>query len=69
MISHSFRRPFWDSVEDIDVGLYASALVTVYRFLPEEHSIPIFQICVDPERSEAVKTTAVRACLTLAQEV
>ncbi|KAG6896188.1 hypothetical protein C0992_009811 [Termitomyces sp. T32_za158] len=62
------RKPFWDSLEDIDVALYAEALVALYRFLPEEDAISFFSTCVEPERSEAVKLCAVRACLTLVQE-
>lgn len=49
--------------------MYAEAMVAVFRFLPLEDSLPLFAICVEPERSEAVKTCAVRACLTLTQEV
>ncbi|KNZ78617.1 Neurofibromin [Termitomyces sp. J132] len=62
------RKPFWESVEDIDVALYAEALVVLYRFLPEEDALVFFSTCVEPERSEAVKLCAVRACLTLTQE-
>jgi hypothetical protein len=29
----------------------------------------LFSACVEPERSESVKTCSVRACLTLIQEV
>jgi hypothetical protein len=53
----------------IDVAMYAEALVSVYRFLPVEDALPLFVICAEPERSEAVKTCVVRACLTLAEEV
>jgi hypothetical protein len=52
----------------IDVAMYAEALVALYRFLPEEDALPLFVVCVEPERSEAVKTCVVRACLTLAEE-
>ena len=33
-----------------------------------EDSGPLFNICLEPERSEAVKTCVIRACLTLAQD-
>ncbi|KAG6854445.1 hypothetical protein C0991_006524 [Blastosporella zonata] len=62
------RKPFWESPEEIDVALYAEAMVAVYRFLSEEEALALFAICVEPERSEAVKLCAVRACLTLVQE-
>jgi hypothetical protein len=42
--------------------------VAVYRFLPIEDSGPLFQICFEAERSAPVKTSVVRACLTLAQD-
>ncbi|KAG6811909.1 hypothetical protein H0H92_005307 [Tricholoma furcatifolium] len=62
------RKPFWECPDEIDVALYAEALVAIYRYLPEEDVLPLFSICVEPERSEAVKLCAVRACLTLVQE-
>lgn len=49
--------------------LYAQALTMVFRFLPEEDSLQLFEECLAPERSEAVKLCAIRACLTLIQEV
>jgi neurofibromin 1 len=48
--------------------MYAEALVSLYRFLPREDSLALFEVCVEPDRSEAVKTCAVRACITLAEE-
>ncbi|GLB34218.1 putative GTPase-activator protein for Ras-like GTPases [Lyophyllum shimeji] len=62
------RKPFWESDDEIDVAMYAEALVAVFRFLPEEDALSLFSTCVEPERSEAVKLCAVRACLTLVQE-
>ncbi|TFK62722.1 hypothetical protein BDN72DRAFT_964371 [Pluteus cervinus] len=64
----STKKPFWESYEEIDVAMYAEAMVSIFRFLPLEDSIPLFTVCVEPERSEAVKTCATRACLTLVQE-
>jgi hypothetical protein len=64
------NKPFWDPLQDdLDIALYSEVLVTAFRFLPEEQSLPLFSVCANAERSEAVKTVAVRACLTLAQEV
>lgn len=51
------------------MGLYSEALATVFRFLPEEESIPLFVTCLEPERSDAVKITVARAVLMLALEV
>lgn len=62
------RQSVWE-VEEIDVVLYANALVTVYRFLPPEESLSLIKEWMEPTRSDAVKICAVRACLTLAQEV
>ncbi len=62
-------RPFWECPDDIDVAMLADVMAALYRFLPEEESIPIFQRCVEPERSEAVKICAVKACLTLIVDV
>ncbi|KAF9067659.1 hypothetical protein BDP27DRAFT_1225535 [Rhodocollybia butyracea] len=62
------RKPFWEYSEDVNVPLWAEALVSVYRFLPREDSDMLFMACLEPERSEAVKLCAVRACLTLLQE-
>ncbi|KAJ2930404.1 hypothetical protein H1R20_g6694, partial [Candolleomyces eurysporus] len=62
------RKAFWDNSEEIDVALYADALVAIFRFMPEEDSIPIFMECIEPERSEAVKTCVIRATLTLVNE-
>ncbi|KAF8638594.1 hypothetical protein AX17_002135 [Amanita inopinata Kibby_2008] len=68
LISNSYRRLFWENSEDIDITLFAEALVAAYRFLPPEDSLPLFAACLRPERSDAVKTCVVRACLTLLQE-
>lgn len=63
------KKPFWETTEDIDIALCAEAIVSTFRFLPEDDYLPLFSVCVEPERSEAVKTCALRACLTLVQEV
>lgn len=62
------RKPFWESYDDIDLALYADALVAIFRFLPVEDSTQLFQQCSEPERSEPVKTCAIRACVTLVQD-
>jgi neurofibromin 1 len=62
-------KPFWLSRDEIDIGLYAEALAAVFRFLPEEESLPLFIACLEPERSEAVKIVAARAGSMLALEV
>ncbi|KAG5638079.1 hypothetical protein H0H81_001929 [Sphagnurus paluster] len=66
--SHPTRKPYWESIDEIDVAIYAETLVAIFRFLPEEDALSLFTICLEPERSEAVKLCAVRACLTLIQE-
>ncbi|KAI6130277.1 hypothetical protein EDD16DRAFT_1541379 [Pisolithus croceorrhizus] len=62
------QRPFWESYEEVDVATWAEALVTTFRFLPEEESLPIFASCLEPERSDAIKICAIKACTTLASE-
>ncbi|RPD66792.1 hypothetical protein L226DRAFT_452976 [Lentinus tigrinus ALCF2SS1-7] len=59
------ERPFWECPDEIDVAMLSDVMAALYRFLPEEESLSIFLQCVEPERSEAVKICAVKACLTL----
>ncbi|KAF7302288.1 Ras-GAP domain-containing protein [Mycena indigotica] len=61
------QKPFWD-LDEIDVALYGQALAAIFRFLPEQDSLLLFEECLMPERSDAVKLCVVRACLTLIQE-
>lgn len=42
--------------------------MAVSRFLPLEDAAPLFQACMEPERSDAVKTCAIRASLTFVQD-
>ncbi|CCM02314.1 uncharacterized protein FIBRA_04405 [Fibroporia radiculosa] len=62
------QKPFWEC-DEIDVALVADVLVTIYRYLPPEESLPLFGLCVDPERSPAVKITVAKACITLIEEM
>jgi len=62
-------RPFWESDDEIDVGIISDILVVIYRYIPEEESVPIFQLCLDQSRSCAVKMCAVRALTLLSIEV
>jgi len=62
------RKPFWESYDDIDLALYADALVAIFRSVPVEDSTQLFQQCTEAERSEPVKTCAIRACVTLVQD-
>ncbi|KAL0949203.1 hypothetical protein HGRIS_009281 [Hohenbuehelia grisea] len=66
-LSH-VRKPFWDTEQDIDLGLYAECLVILFRFCAEDEAIEAFKACMEPERSDAVKTVAIRALLTLVLE-
>lgn len=63
------NKPFWECPDEIDVGLVADALVTTFRFLSEEESIPIIKQALQPEMSDAVKICALKACITLITEV
>ncbi|KAI0089247.1 hypothetical protein BDY19DRAFT_1089227 [Irpex rosettiformis] len=62
------RKPFYECPDEIDVALVADAMVTLYRFLPESDSIPVFVQSLQPEMSDAVKIAAVKACITLITE-
>ncbi|PSR92202.1 hypothetical protein PHLCEN_2v4732 [Hermanssonia centrifuga] len=62
------QKPFWECPEEIDVALVADALVTVFRFLAEDESLPLFKQCLQPEMSDAVKISALKACITLITE-
>lgn len=63
------QKPFWDSFDEIDIGTYAEALVAVFRFLPDEESVPLFVACLEPERADAIKICAIKAASILASEV
>lgn len=63
------QKPFWDAFDEIDIGTYAEALVAVFRFLPDEESVPLFVACLEPERADAVKICAIKAASILASEV
>ncbi len=63
------RKPFYECSDEIDVALVADAMVTLYRFLPESDSIPVFVQSLQPEMSDAVKIAATKACITLITEV
>ncbi|KAK2465915.1 hypothetical protein APHAL10511_001556 [Amanita phalloides] len=66
--SATYRKMYSEHYDEIDIPFYAEALVALYRFLPPEDSLPLFLHCLRSEKSDAVKATAVRACLTLVQE-
>jgi neurofibromin 1 len=63
------QRPFWESPDEIDVTIFADALVALYRFSPLEDVLPLFQTCLEAERSDAVKLVAIKASVTLSVEV
>lgn len=62
-------KPFYETTEMIDVDLYADALVAIYRFSHSTAIDTVFPACIVPERSDAVKTCVMKACLTIATEV
>ncbi|KAH8826519.1 hypothetical protein DL96DRAFT_1529897 [Flagelloscypha sp. PMI_526] len=59
------QRAFWDRSDEIDVLLYAAILSHIYIFSSQSDSIPFILSFLEPERSDAVKTCAVLACLML----
>lgn len=62
-------KPFYETNDMIDVDLYADALVAIYRFNHQIAIDSIFPACIAPERSDAVKTCVLKACLTLVTDV
>lgn len=68
-MTYTSLRPFWESDDEIDVGIISDILVVIFRYIPEEESIPVFQMCLDQTRSSAVKMCAVRALTLLSIEV
>ncbi|EKM59988.1 uncharacterized protein PHACADRAFT_115378 [Phanerochaete carnosa HHB-10118-sp] len=61
-------KPFWECPDEIDVALVSDALVTLFRFLPTTESMPIIMQALQPEMSDAVKISAIKACITLITE-
>ena len=62
-------KPFWECADEIDVALISDALVTLFRFLPTSESTPIILQALQPEMSDAVKISAIKALITLVTEV
>ncbi|KAH9030143.1 hypothetical protein EDB85DRAFT_1456161 [Lactarius pseudohatsudake] len=62
------QRPFWESPDEIDVTIFADALVALYRFSPLADVLPLFKTCLEAERSDAVKLVAIKASVTLSVE-
>ncbi|KAG2083815.1 hypothetical protein BD769DRAFT_1397901 [Suillus cothurnatus] len=46
------HKPFWDTLQEIDVATSTEAPVAVFRFLLEDGSIPMFLDCLEPARSD-----------------
>jgi hypothetical protein len=65
----SNSKPFWECPDEIDVALVSDALVTLYRFLPTSESTPILLQALQPEMSDAVKISAIKALITMVTEV
>ncbi|KAG8959528.1 Ras GTPase activating protein ira2 [Tulasnella sp. 419] len=61
-------KSFYETMDMIDVDLYADALVAIYRFNHQTAVETVFPACIAPERSDAVKTCVLKACLTLVTE-
>ncbi|EIW76207.1 hypothetical protein CONPUDRAFT_64047 [Coniophora puteana RWD-64-598 SS2] len=69
LLNTNRQLAFWDVLQEVDVATYAEALAIVFRFLPQEDSIPIFEACLGPDRSDAVKICAIKGMTMLATEV
>ena len=62
-------RPFYESLDPIDVNMYADALVAILRYHPMMALVSVLPTCLEPERSAAVKLCVVRALTILVTEV
>ena len=69
LLQYHDHKPFWEAPEEIDVSMFADALVLLYRFSPLEEAHQLFKTCLEPERSDAVKLCVIKACVTLSVEV
>ncbi|KAF8524568.1 hypothetical protein BU17DRAFT_84597 [Hysterangium stoloniferum] len=61
-------RPFFDSIEPINVNLYADALVVILRYHPVIALNNVLPLCLEPDRSAAVKLCVVRALIIFISE-
>jgi neurofibromin 1 len=68
LMNYRNKKPFWDA-DEIDVAVISSALVAIYRFLPEEEALEMFKSCMEPEQSSAVRLCVIQACIMLTAEV
>ncbi|TFY54349.1 hypothetical protein EVJ58_g8920 [Rhodofomes roseus] len=68
LVNWNGTKPFWEWSEEIDVAIIADMLVTLFRYLPGDEVIDLFHLCLEPERSDAVKISAIKACITLASK-
>ena len=69
MMKYSNQRPFFESVEPIDVSFFADCMAVIARFIPEEEFARMLNSCLEPERSYAVKIVAVKTLIILSQQV
>lgn len=67
--SNKDQRPFFETVEPIDISLHSDLLTGLARFLPEEEFQQLLHECLEPDRSDAVKLVAVKALIILGQQV
>ncbi|TFY83118.1 hypothetical protein EWM64_g893 [Hericium alpestre] len=68
VLKYESARPFWECGGEIDIAMFADALVTLYRLAGPDEALEAFKTCLEPERSDAVKLCAVKACMTLGVE-
>lgn len=62
-------RPFYESIEPIDVNMYGDALLAILRYHPMVAIVNILPTLLDPEGSSAVNMCVVRALTMLVTEV
>ena len=69
LLKYEGQKPFWDSSDEIDVAMIADALVALYRFSSPDQATLLYERCLEPECSDAVKLCVIKACMTLKVEV
>lgn len=56
-------------MDQIDVSLYSDAITVLAHFIPSEEFFDLIGVCLEPERSDAVKIVAVKTYITIVKEV
>ena len=69
MLKARDKRPFFESLDHVDVSLYADAIAVLAHFVSLGEFEELLGACLEPERSDTVKIVAIKTCMTLVKEV